>query len=336
MGKGNTNRGGVEIHTPDPKAYHPGHTAYGTTIPSSTKDGESLGFDSHQCGLVVVDPDMEDGNRVVDYAKFAKYKERFNTKINQIGVDDADSAFRAIVEAAEDIENFEESERLAAISVQSSKPKPKGKLEMAKDKITLSPDLAEKGNPSSSVDNAVSSGLSQQLATQTEVLSQMAGILANMHSSTQPASPVVSGPVETFTPVQTISQVREEVHDEEVRDKVISGFETLEMSFINGPLPVKPKKEVYFEMPNMGTMAARYHEIQDGGTCLALIYDTRYEDGYQFMPPTLGDVRIKMTIPRENKIYQCSSVGIHFNCGVLDIVVLFKHTQDDDSMEEIR
>jgi len=54
------------------------------------------------------------------------------------------------------------------------------------------------------------------------------------------------------------------------------------------------------------------------------------------MPPALGDVNIKKTEHRENKIYHCSSVGIHFNCGVLDIVVLFKHTQDDDSMEEIR
>ena len=42
-----------------------------------------------------------------------------------------------------------------------------------------------------------------------------------------------------------------------------------------------------------------------------------------------------MTIPRENKVYDCSSLGIHFNCGVLDIVVLFKHTQEGEDMEEI-
>jgi len=343
--KDDLNKGGIKIHTPDPAAYHPGHTGYGTTIPSSTKDGGSLGFNPHVPGLVIVDPDMEDGNKVVDYAKFAKHKERFNVKINEIGGSDAESAFRAIVEAAADIEKFEEAERVSAVSTGSSGTTSKGKAEMVKDRITLSPDIdavarephrspgpVEAVNPSSAVVSVIP-GLSQQLANQTEVLSQMAGLLANMHSSTQPVSPPPhSGPVE----VQTIAQVKEEVHDEEVRDKVISGFETLEMSFVNGPLPIKPKKEVYFEMPNMGTMAARYHEIQDGGTCLALIYDTRYEDGYQFMPPALGDVKIKMTVPRENKIYYCSSVGIHFNCGVLDIVVLFKHTQEDDSMEEIR
>ncbi len=335
MAKADIAKGAVEVHTPDPTAYHSGLTPYGTTIPSSTKEGKSLGFDAHVPGLVIVDPDMEDGNKTVDYAKFAKHQERFNAKVNAVGTGDADSAFRAIVEAAADIEKFEEEERMASISPKSSKSESKGKVEMATDRITIPPhSLVSADKQPPAVDTT--SDLSQQLANQTEVLSQMAGVLANMHSSTQPASPVVSGPIETFAPVQTISQVKEEVHDEEVRDKVISGFETLEMSFVNGPLPVKPKKEVYFEMPNMGTMAARYHEIQDGGTCLALIYDTRYEDGYQFMPPALGDVKIKMTVPRENKIYHCSSVGIHFNCGVLDIVVLFKHTQDDDSMEEIR
>ena len=330
MAKDVANKNGMEVHTPDPTAYHPGHTAYGTTLPSSKKDGGSLGFDPHKPGLVIVDPDMEDGNKVVDYAKFAQHQERFNAKINEVGEGDAESTFRAIVEAAADIEKFEEAERLAAVLPESSRSIPKGKTVMATDRITLSPGLAEKVNHPPAASSDISSGVSQQLATQTEVLSQMAGILANLHSP--PQVDRVSSAVD----VQTVSQVKEEVHEEEIRNKVISGFETLEMSFVNGPLPIKPKKEVYFEMPNMGTMAARYHEIQDGGTCLALIYDTRYEDGYQFMPPSLGDVKIKMTVPKENKIYYCSSVGIHFNCGVLDIVVLFKHTQEDNSTEEIR
>lgn len=346
MAKNDTPRSGVEVHTPDSSKYHPGLTPYGTTIPSSTKGGASRGFDPKQPILVVVDPDMEDGNKVVDYSKFVKHKDLFNTKVNQVGSSEPESAFRAIVEAADAIE---EAENLAAATLAPPKPKSKEKAVMSKDKITLSPTSKEiyttptrlppvedgsRGNDMATSEiqsaNGASSGLSQQLAMQTEVLSQMAGVLANL----QPTSPASSQDSEQSA--QTVSQVRDEVHDEEVRDKVISGFETLEMPFVNGPLPVKPKKEVYFEMPNMGTMAARYHEIQDGGTCLALIYDTRYEDGYQFMPPALGDVKIKMTVPRENKTYYCSSVGIHFNCGVLDIVVLFKHTQDSEDMEENR
>ena len=334
MAKDASNQSGINVHTPDATKYHPGHTGYGTTIPSSTRGGASRGFKADAPRMVVVDPDMADGNKVVDFAKFGKHKERFNAKINEVGGSDPELAFRAIVEAAADIE---EAEKVLAASPKS---KPKEKIVMSKDKITLSPiaretvaplpAVAVAPLPAVAVASDASTGLSQQIAVQTEVLSQMAGILANLQSNSAPSAPV------SDVEVQTVSQVQQEAHEEEVRSKVITGFETLEMSFVNGPLPVKPKKEVYFEMPNMGTMAARYHEIQDGGTCLALIYDTRYEDGYQFMPPALGDVKIKMTVPRENKIYYCSSVGIHFNCGVLDIVVLFKHTQEDDSMEEIR
>jgi len=321
-----SNKGGIEIHTPDATKYHPGHTGYGTTIPSSTRGGASRGFDVDAPRLVVVDPDMADGNKVVDFAKFGKYKERFNAKINEVGGSDPELAFRAIVEAAKDIE---EAERVLTAPLKS---KPKEKIVMSKDKITLSPIVREMPAPLPAVEvvSDASTGLSHQLAIQTEVLSQMAGILAKLQPNSPPTASVPD------VEVQTVSQVQQEAHEEEVRSKVITGFETLEMSFVNGPLPVKPKKEVYFEMPNMGTMAARYHEIQDGGTCLALIYDTRYEDGYQFMPPALGDAKIKMTVPKENKIYYCSSVGIHFNCGVLDIVVLFKHTQEDNNMEEIR
>ena len=104
------------------------------------------------------------------------------------------------------------------------------------------------------------------------------------------------------------------------------------MPFLGLSDPLKPQKEIYFEMPQAGTMGARYHEVLEGSNCIALVYDTRYEDGYQWIPPALGDVKIKMTLPRENKTYTCSSVGIHFHVGVLDIVVLFKH--DSDATEE--
>lgn len=338
------NKGGIEVHTPNPDEYHPGLTGYGTTIPSASKDGSSGGFDPHAPGKVIVDPDMAGGDKVVDYAKFAKHKKTFNAKVRQVGGSDPDSAFRAISDAADAIEQIEQEALTPQVS---TPPQRKENKVMPEKKIRLSPVEAPKeaqypptaggdvraatelaqGVSSSHFSEAVDTGVSRQLAAQTEVLSQLVGHLSGLQPSVEAPSPEVE--------VQTVSQVAQEAHEEGVRDKLIYGFETLEMPFITGPLAVKPKKEVYFEMPNMGTMAARYHEIQDGGTCLALIYDTRYEDGYQFMPPSLGDVKIKMTIPRENKVYNCSSLGIHFNCGVLDIVVLFKHTQEGEDTEEI-
>lgn len=332
------NKGNVEVHTPDANEYHQNLTAYGTTIPSSTKEGGSRGFDPNKPGIVIVDPDIEGGNKTVDYSKFSKHKQKFNVSVGQAGGSDPDSAFEALTKAAEAIEAVESASVTAPTPV-PSEPIKKGSVVMARSKkIAISPDVVE--SVPANIDRGVTAtvprqvndqgadvDVAKQLASQTEVLSQLAGALANLQAPSPPADEVV-------VDVQTVSQVKQEVHDEEVRDKVISGFETLEMGFVNGPLPTKPKKEVYFEMPNMGTMAARYHDVQDGGNCLALIYDTRYEDGYQFMPPALGDAKITMTVPRENKTYSCSSVGIHFSCGVLDIVVLFKHTQENE-LEEL-
>ena len=39
--------------------------------------------------------------------------------------------------------------------------------------------------------------------------------------------------------------------------------------------------------------------------------------------------KIKMTVSRDDKTYVCSSLGIHFHIGVLDVVVLFKHDDDE-------
>ena len=329
-------KGAVEVHTPDANEYHQDLTAYGTTIPSSTKEGGSRGFDPNKPGIVIVDPDIEGGSTVVDYSNFSKHKQKFNVSVGQAGGSDPDSAYEALTKAAEEVEAAERAV-VTAPAPAPSEPNKKGNVVMSKsNKITLSPDVSGSSVVTApqeapvQVSGGVEVDVAKHLASQTEVLSQLVGAISGL----QPSSPAVVEVVEDVKDVQTVSQVKREVHDEEVRDKVISGFETLEMGFINGPLPTKPKKEVYFEMPNMGTMAARYHDIQDGGNCLALIYDTRYEDGYQFMPPALGDAKIIMTVPRENKTYSCSSVGIHFSCGVLDVVVLFKHTQEDE-MEEL-
>jgi hypothetical protein len=324
-------KGVVEVHTPDASEYHQDLTAYGTTIPSSTTEGGSKGFDPNKPGRVIIDPDLEDGNKVIDYSKFSKYKQKFNVSVGQAGGSDPDSAFEALTKAAAEIEAVESAAMAAPVS--SGTRKKENTVMSTSNKITLSPEPVHDRTEVAPVrrqavrEEPVGSDVARQLASQTEVLSQLAGALTALQAPAHDPEPLPEDKP------QTISQVKQEIIDEKIRDKVISGFETLEMEFINGPLPTKPKKEVYFEMPNMGTMAARYHDVQDGGTCLALIYDTRYEDGYQFMPPALGDTKITMTVPRENKTYSCSSVGIHFSVGVLDIVVLFKHSQENDTEE---
>jgi len=143
-----------------------------------------------------------------------------------------------------------------------------------------------------------------------------------------PPKPLAPSPEvdEDFEPQQTLEDLKAETAP--VRDGMIIGFEELDIPFIKGPKPEKARKEVYFEIPNGGTMAARYHQVVDGGDCLALVYDTRYEDGHQYLPPDLGATEILVTLPRTRngaKKFACSSMGIHFNVGVMDIVVLIKH-----------
>ena len=158
---------------------------------------------------------------------------------------------------------------------------------------------------------------------------------------TQPP-PATPRPVddEEYQPRQSLRELETHVEEENQANRgVIVGFETLEMKFINGPIPMKAKREVYFEIPGAGTMAARFHAIIDSTSCLALVYDTRYEDGNQYLPPDLGDQQLKVSAPKMKKTWLCSSLGIHFNVGILDVVVLIKHDvpetdEYDDEDEE--
>lgn len=136
-------------------------------------------------------------------------------------------------------------------------------------------------------------------------------------------------------PKQTIQQVNKAYLDEG-KDGLIMGFETLEMPFINGPIPRKPKREVFFELGQLGKMAARYHAVCDGGDCLALVYDTRYEDGFQYLPPDLGKETIQVVVKsaKGNKKYTCSSMGLQFRVGILDVVVLIQHKEELEDFEE--
>ena len=131
---------------------------------------------------------------------------------------------------------------------------------------------------------------------------------------------------EDTLPRQTLRQYEEDSAD--TRDQVIVGFETLKMRFLNGPRAVRPEYEVLFELPEVGTIKARYHLVADGKNCLALVYDTRFVDGHQYSPPDLGDKAFQLGVPRMKKVFSCSSIGLHFKVGVLEIVVLIQHPDE--------
>lgn len=112
---------------------------------------------------------------------------------------------------------------------------------------------------------------------------------------------------------------------------LISGLASLKIEFLSEGGPQRPKYETYFEMPKMGTMSARYHAVIAGKDCLALIYDTRFEDGFQYLPPTLGEDEITVSVPNlEDAVYTCSSLGLHWTLGCLDIIILIRINKDEE------
>ena len=343
--------GGVVRHTPDPTAYHPNISGYGVTIPAASIGGGSQGFDPADPVKVIVDPDISDGNKIIDFRLFRQNVEDFNKAVNESGASEK-GAFHAYVSAAEKISEKKEKEMAKNQEIERLKDQDRQLQDRERELVDQSAVYYDGGDysppkPARPVpihspppqrvpqdaapsDSYMLQQLMSGMAQQRETINRL--IALQTTPDPEPDSPPSEVQFAEEPAGPTTTQIEEKQAKVKATERLIAGFETLEMPFITGPLAMKPKKEVYFEMPNAGTMAARYHDIRDGGSCLALIYDTRYEDGIQFMPPTLGDTKIRITLPRENKVYVASSLGIHFSCGVLDIVVMFKH--DEENSEE--
>lgn len=121
---------------------------------------------------------------------------------------------------------------------------------------------------------------------------------------------------------QTLDEYRELGRDEDNGKAVIAGFETLKIPFINGPTAGKARSQAFFSLSNGAKMSATFHGIVEAKTCVVLVYDTRYEDGVQFMPPEALDGPIQLTVAASKKEYSVLSVGTVFRLGVLDFIVL--------------
>ena len=128
---------------------------------------------------------------------------------------------------------------------------------------------------------------------------------------------------------QTLNDLREEP-----RDGIIVGFESLKLPYVIGPKGLKPKRQVFFELPGVGNHAVRYHDVVVGKNNLTLVYDTRYEDGDMYVPPELGESEIRVHVPHLKKTFLVSSMGLTFPLGVFDQVVLPKHGEEPLDMSQ--
>ena len=116
--------------------------------------------------------------------------------------------------------------------------------------------------------------------------------------------------------------------NKEMPESIQSAFSKLQIPFFSGVKPERPQYEVYFEMTKLGTMSARYHAVIASDACVALVYDTRFEDGFQYLPPNLGEEQIMVSVPKTKETYSCSSLGLHWSLGCLDVVILIRYKED--------
>lgn len=88
----------------------------------------------------------------------------------------------------------------------------------------------------------------------------------------------------------------------------------------------KPVREVIFDIPNFGGLAAFYHRIIECAKFVVLIYDRRYTDGLMFVPKELGpDVTLAMRF--DGRTCHVNSLGVAYSDGPFEHVLLFKQQE---------
>jgi hypothetical protein len=110
---------------------------------------------------------------------------------------------------------------------------------------------------------------------------------------------------------------------------VLPGIETLDIPFASGPLPEKPRTQVMWDLGELGQMSTFYHAVLDGNGCVILVYDTRYEEGQQFVPPNRGLETIELHLPKTQRSFTICSMGLSNRLGVFDLIILVKREEEE-------
>lgn len=303
----------LKHNSPDPSKYHISEHMSGTMIPVSDKDGNPTGFDPNKPQRVIVDPEYKEGFEM-DLTSFAAVKSAFNSQ-----------ALKS--ESAEDPSAFYKSFSAGA--------RPKKKIE----RKTMAGSTTEEFKPivfeTKQAEELVDSGMQSNEKKANELLAEVESRkkLAS-HPGFQDVGPTFEMLLSHLNQQgAAINALMSKAKEEETEEKenveeppAINEVNT-NIEFLTGK-PQRPQYEAYFEMQKMGTMAARYHAVVPGQDCLALIYDTRFEDGFQYLPPNLGQEKITVSVPKlDSKAFVCSSLGLHWSLGCLDVVILIKHEE---------
>lgn len=331
----------VRVDTPDPTKYHLDRGGMpGTMIPRAGKDGESLGFDPNKPRTVIVDPGEAGGGFELDMAELTKVKKNFNSAAVRPDVaNDVTSFYR---ELSERMKNRVEPEAPKKKESPVAEPlKPLDALPALNPLPAITP-LADNEPKLTSngvdpilltreIEKFLYDDVAKTTAIRERLLSQVPVSAPVVETKTQiddiRRDSVINALVARVNQLTTTQAAVLPAAEKETPkpDAVAAMFDVLQIPFFTGPAATRPQYETYFEMSKMGTMAARYHAVISGQDCLALIYDTRFEDGFQYLPPNLGDEIITVSVPKQKASYKCSSLGLHWTLGCLDVVILIKH-----------
>jgi hypothetical protein len=322
-------RNSVRADTPDPTKYHEMKGVVpGVMIPRAGNDGQSLGFDANKSRVVVVDPGEEGGGFSVDMALVAKSKNVFNSaakRVSDVSAFYKELSKRMLKEEESIPVKLPESKKGIMMDtikpLTSLPPITPGTIDENHVKITnqVNMELQEEAKLAAdqfrkvqTANNVVEHNmLHSQVLQQTQTINLLIEKMNQLAGSIQP--PKVAEP-----------EIKDMLPKE--NDKLESTLESFQIPFFKGK-PERPQFETYFEMSKLGTMAAKYHAVVVGDACLALVYDTRFEDGFQYLPPNLGEEQIKVSVPKLKTEFKCSSLGLHWSLGCLDIVILIRHEE---------
>ncbi len=356
----------IRNNSPDETKYHEGVAGMpGTMIPRAGHEGSSRGISHDTAGQVVVDPGEPGGGFTLDMGALSGTKEKFNSAaVRNDVLEDPQSFYRGLAKAQKEPKPPVEKETKmetdpsdSPVKNTTSTPQPLQPLppissvagiddhtsalekllqeEKAKAEALA---LADRGNFDSKMAAAEAAKVApvyydgghapppprapQDTSIADSYMLQQ--LMAGMAQQRDTINALVAIQTEKSAVVEDIVETAEG----EAPEKTL--LYSHNVPFLEGDKPQRPNYEIYFEMSKMGTMAARYHAVVEGNDCLALIYDTRFEDGFQYLPPSLGEEQISVSVPKLSKTpYTCSSLGLHWTLGCMDVVILIKHSDGE-------
>ena len=309
----------------------------GTMIPRSGTDGQSLGFDPNQPQTVIVDPGVEGGGFVLDLKAVSSSNPQFNAEARRSNViNDVHSFYKGLsqqVAVVDEKITHNEKELLVDEPL-----KPLNFLNSNDDSgedMLATPPLGFENNPTIKladeiqnllqaemprIQNAKSEFKNRKLQTEAAIAAMSSKSTPQQLSDQTNLLNALVGRVNRLSAAST--------ENKEMPDSIQTAFSKLQIPFFSGVKPERPQYEVYFEMAKLGTISARYHAVVASDACVALIYDTRFEDGFQYLPPNLGEEQIMVSVPKTKETYACSSLGLHWSLGCLDVVILIRYKED--------